>query len=45
MTTQTPFNPYFKKVFVIFDFLDRVFSVSEALKLKLSEVLPIFIVV
>ena len=45
MTPQTPFNPHFKKVFAIFDFLDRVFSVSEALKLKLSEVLPIFIVV
>ena len=45
MTTKTPFNPHFKKVFAIFDFLDGVFPISEALKLKLSEVLPIFIVV
>tara|TARA_Y100000590_G_C15392506_1_gene890619 strand:+ start:247 stop:546 length:300 start_codon:yes stop_codon:yes gene_type:complete len=42
MTTKTPINAHFRKVFAIFDFLDRVFSVSEALKLKLSEVLPIF---
>ena len=45
MTTQTPFNPHFTKVFAIFDYLDRVFSISEVLKLKLSDVLPIFIVV
>ena len=45
MNTKIPVNPHFKKVFAIFDFLDGVFSISEALKLKLSEVLPIFIVV
>ena len=43
MTTQTPINPYFKKVFAIFGFCGGVFSILEALKLKLSVVLPIFI--
>ena len=45
MTTKTPVNPHFKKVFAIFVFWGGVFSILEALKLKLSEVLPIFIVV
>ena len=42
MTTKTPINAHFGKVFASFGFWGGVFSISEALKLKLSVVLPIF---